>query len=213
MLLRRDFLVIAALAFALYEPAAASREPIVGDASVSYSAVRAVTIDGKTYTGKVFHLPGQERNDQDIHGIAMDFILNLDENIGFVVLPELKTYVEFHIPRLLAELGPNRLRGKAVGEDRIAGLRATKYRLDYTASDGVRGEGYLWVSDNNIIVRIEGRVLRPRHAPMNIKMELTDLRLGAQDPSLFVPPRNMKEIPEEALQALLSLNLKLPGRK
>ena len=153
---------------------------IVGDASVSYSATRTVTVDGKNYPGKVFHTPGKEREDVDINGIPATFILDLDGSEGAVILPALVSYLEFPLPPLLAQLDRRRLNGKAVGEERLNGVGATKYRLDYTASDGTRGEGYLWLSRDNILLRIEGRVLRPHHRPMVLSMALSDRRFGPQ---------------------------------
>ena len=158
-------------------------------------------------------MPGKERHDEDVSGIELDFILDLDGAEGFIVVPGLHSYVSAHLPPILAELDRDRLMGMAAGEDRIAGLRATKYRLDYTASDGTHGEGFVWVGDDNILLKVEGRVDRARHKPLNIRMELSELRPGPQDAALFKPPEGMKRIPEEALQMLLNLNLKLPGQK
>jgi len=202
--------IVAVAALATMAGTAVAREPMVGDARIPYSAVRTVTLDGKTYSGKVFHEPGKERLDQSISGIELNFILDLEASAGFIVVPSLNSYVPFHPPALLAELNRSRLKGLAVGEERIAGMRATKYRIDYTASDGVHGDGFIWLGDDNILLRIDGRVERKTHKPMTIRMELSDIRPGPQNPALFNPPAGMKPIPEEALQTLLSLTMKLP---
>jgi hypothetical protein len=189
--------------FIATQPAAAA---IVGDASVSYTATRIVTVNGKDYPGKVFHRPGKERHDVDINGIPLTFILDLDDDRGVAILPALMSYVQFPLPPLLSELDRHRLDRKAVGEETIDGMRATKYRIDYVATDGTRGDGFLWLSRDNILLRIEGRIERRGHRkPLVVSMRLTDLRVGPQDGSLFKVPKGLRKIPEEALDLLLNM--------
>lgn len=192
--------------------AASAGAAIVGDASVSYSATRIVTVNGKDYVGTVFAVPGKQRHDVDINGIPISFIVDIARGKGAVVLPALHSYADFPLPPLLAELDRRRLDRHAVGEERIDGLRATKYRLDYTASDGTRGEGFLWLSRDNILLRIDGRIVRPRHRPMTVSMRLEDLNVGPQDAAVFQNFRGLHRLPYEALEMLLNLRAKERGR-
>jgi hypothetical protein len=205
MILRALFLAVLFVGPIAAEPALSA---VVGDASVPYSATRVVTVNGKVYEGKVFHTPGKQRHDVDIGGIPVSFILNIAERTGVIVLPALNSYFDFPLPPLLAELDRHRLDRKEVGEERIDGLRATKYRVDYTASDGTRGEGFVWLSRENILLKIEGRIQRPRHKPMRISMNLTDLKLGPQNADLFSIGRGLRRVPYEALELLLNLRTK-----
>ncbi|HEX4112773.1 MAG TPA: hypothetical protein VH020_09580 [Stellaceae bacterium] len=185
------------------QPAAAE---IVGDASVPYSATRTVTVNSKSYTGKVFHIPGKQRHDVDINGIPLSFILDLDGGRGVVILPALVSYIDFPLPPLLSELDRHRLDRKAVAEELVDGLRATKYRLDYIATDGTRGAGFLWLSHDNILLRIEGRIERRGHRkPMVVSMHLSDIKVGRQDRDLFRVPKGLHKIPAEALELLLNM--------
>lgn len=184
-----------------------ARAVVVGDASVPYSADRIVTVNGKEYVGKIYAVPGKQRHDVDINGVAVSFILDVGEDRGLIVVPGVNSYVDFSLPPLLAELDRHRLDRHAVGEERIDGLRATKYRLAYTASDGTRGEGFIWLSRDNILLRIEGRILRPRHRPMTISMRLEDLKFGPQDEVLFRIHKGMRKFPYEALEMLLDLRI------
>jgi hypothetical protein len=187
------------------------RAAIVGDASVPYSATRIVTIDGKTFRGKVFHTPGKQRHDVDINGIPFTFILNIADRSGAVVLPALNAYVDFPLPPLLRELDRRRLENRAAGEERIDGMQATKYRMNYTASDGVRGQGFVWLSRDNILLRLQGRILRPRHRPTIVSMHLQDLEMRPQAENLFIIPKGLKRLPYDALEVLL--NLRAPRLK
>ena len=185
---------------------------VVGDASVPYSATRIVTVNGKIYEGKVFHTPGKQRHDADINGIPMVFILDIAHRDGVVALPMLNSYVDIPLPPLMAELDRRKLERDAVGEDRVNGMRATKYRVDYTASDGSHGEGLIWLSRDNILLKLNGRITRAHHhKPMIVSMRLDDLKLGPQPKDLFLIHNGLHKIPYEALELLF--NMRAPKRR
>jgi hypothetical protein len=202
--------VLLLVAVALIAPPAAAA--IVGDAAVPYSATRTVIVDGKEYRGRVFAIPGKQRHDVDINGVELSFVLDIDGGAGIIAAPALHSYVDFPLPPLLAELDRRRLEGHEAGEETIAGLPATKYRLEYTASDGARGSGFLWLTRDNILLRVEGRIERPGHRPMTVTMRLENLRLGPQDNKLFQISNGLKKLPYQALEMLLNLRLKAHRR-
>ena len=74
------------------------------DAPISFSATRTVTIDGKPYTGLMFHEPGRERDEQKLGAMEMAFILDSQSSQGFLVVPSVKTYVTFPFPPMLSAL-------------------------------------------------------------------------------------------------------------
>ena len=209
MRLGKIFVISAVLTFAAF---GAARAAIVGDARVSYSATRSVTVDDKSYSGRTFHIPGHQRHDQAINGFEQEVILDLPSRHGWFILPKMTTYVDFPLPKILTELDEKHLAGKAVGEEAVRGVPTTKYHLTYTASDGVAGEGNLWRSRDNILMRIDANFTRPGHRPTHIHEELSDLRLGPQDPKLFKLPPNMVKLPAEALEPLLSSMGKFSGK-
>jgi hypothetical protein len=195
------------LALVLIAPGQA-KAAIVGDTSVPYSATRIVIVDGKEYRGRVFAVPGKQRHDVEINGLELRFLLDIAGGAGVIAAPGLHSYVDFPLPPLLAELDRRRLEGHEAGEERIAGLPAVKYRLVYTASDGSRGMGFLWLSSDNILLRIDGRIERPGHRPMTVTMRLENLQLGPQDDELFHISSGLKKLPYQALEMLLNLRLK-----
>jgi hypothetical protein len=201
--MRRWIIVLSLLVLAA-APARA-RVALLGDAAVAYSAERTVTINGRTYTGTVFHIPGRDRDEQEIQGIAEVIILDAAEKQGFLFLPMLKTYVTFAFPPLMAELGDPTLRRSPVGQEMVNGVRTTRYRIDHVAADGSRARGFLWVSARGVLMRLDGTVTRPHGGrPMQLRMELANLAIGPQDPALFQLPPGLVELPSGMLQALLS---------
>jgi hypothetical protein len=192
-----------ALAFAAALPAQAAA--LLGDASISYSAERTVTVDGKSYTGMVFHRPGQERHEQEMQGFAEVILLDAAKKQGLLVLPGLKTYIAFGFPALMAELDDPRLRRAAVGQETVNGIRTTKYRIDHTAADGSRASGFAWVSAQGVLMRIDGTVTRSGGGrPIALHMELANLAVGPQKSSLFELPPGLIQLPTGAFQSFFS---------
>ena len=58
----------------------------LGDAQIGFSADRTLVIDGQTYRGKIWTMPGKERHEQVIQGFQPVFILRADSPFGEIVL-------------------------------------------------------------------------------------------------------------------------------
>ena len=54
----------------------------LGDARVGFSAERVLVINGQSYVGKMWHMPGEQRHDQNLPAIKPIFILRADSAIG-----------------------------------------------------------------------------------------------------------------------------------
>jgi hypothetical protein len=174
------------------------------DAPISFSAMRTVTIDGKPYTGPMFHEPGRERDEQKIGAMDMTFILDSQSSQGFLVVPSIKTYVNFPFPPMLLALVDAEMdKQKPVGEEMIDKTPTTKYRVEKTTSDGSHGEGFVWVSKRGVLMRLDGLVTSPSGHKTKIAVKLADVKEGPQRPELFAPPVGMNELPFQALAPLL----------
>ena len=203
-LLRRPALVSLLAAVLLASPGVAAAA-MLGDAALSYSALRTVTVAGRSYSGLVFHVPGHERHEQEIAGIAEVILLDAAAKEGVLLLPFLKAYVDFAFPPLMAELDDPGLRRTPLGQEAVNGMRTTKYRIDHTAADGSRAEGFAWVSAEGLLMRIDGIFFRAgstRGTP--ITMELSHVKPGPQERRLFQLPPGLFQLPSAALQAFLT---------
>jgi hypothetical protein len=197
----RSFLLATALLIALVAPAGAA---MVGDASVPFRAQRSVTVDGRVYTGTLFHTPGHQRHDQDMFGMHEEFLLDTGAAEGDLVLPALKTYVEFPFPAMMADLASPDLLGAPVGSETIATIRTTKYRIDHRAPDGSHATGFLWESREGILMKLDVSIVRAHGGkPLTIAMALSHVEFGPQDPALFALPANYAKLPAEAIAPLL----------
>jgi hypothetical protein len=181
-----------------------ARAAMLGDASVPYRAERTVTVDGRTYSGPVMNVPGHQRHEQDLLGMHEVFLLDIKEARGFLVLPSVRTYLEFPFPPLMAELDAPDLLRRPVGPETVAGIATTKYRVDHTAQDGSRAQGFVWVTRTGILMKLEASVTRAHGGrPMEIAMALSQVATGPVDPALFQLPQGLMRLPADALGPLL----------
>jgi hypothetical protein len=108
----------------------------LGDARVGFSAERVLVIDGQRYLGKMWHMPGEQRHEQELPAIKPVFILRAGDTRGEVVLPQLHTIVEIPLPEELSILNnPNLLR-RPVGQETVNGIITTKYAVEKDLAAG-----------------------------------------------------------------------------
>jgi hypothetical protein len=195
-------LVLATLAALANGAPAAAR--MLGDPGVPFSADRVLTVGDRSFAGKVFAVPGSQRHEQMVEGVPQVIILHGSEAKGWLVLPGLNSFVEFGFAKAVTELSDSDLLSTKVGEEVIDGQRTTKYRVEHTARDGTMVDGYLWQTKDGIPMRLDG-MYTPANGgkPTPVRMELSHVRLGPQDASLFVIPQNMVKLPAGALGPLL----------
>ena len=200
---RIAFLLVAFLALL----AGPTRAADLLDAPMSFSATRTVTVNGKVYTGPMFHMPGHERHEQALLGMQEVFLLDNQQSAAMLVMSALKTEVDFPFPPLMTSLLDPSLVKSAVGEETIDDIPATKYRVAKTAPDGTRGEGFLWISRRGVLLKIDGAVTAPGGHRTVIQMVLSEVKEAPQPPALFTPPEGFSKLPAEALAPLLGWKL------
>jgi hypothetical protein len=189
--------------------ASVSSAATLSDAKVGFSADRLLVINGKSYHGKMWNMPGKERHEQDMNGIPAAFVLRTDTPIGDLVLPKLHTTVEFVLPPELRLFDDPRLNKTPVGHEAVNGVPTTKYDIAVTVPEG-HGSGNLWLSDQGIPMKLEGSFTRASGRVATLHWELTQVHLGPQPDSLFQSPQGFSKLPAEALGPLLGLQLKPP---
>jgi hypothetical protein len=179
----------------------------LGEAKIGFSADRILVVDGKTYRGRMWTMPGQERHEQNLNGIPAAFVLHGDTPIADLVLPGLHTVVEFLLPPELHLFADPRLTRKPVGHETVNGIATTKYAVDETVPEG-HGEGFLWLGDNGIPMKLDGAFTHSSGRVTHLHWELDHVKLGPQPAALFQPPHEYSKLPAEALVPLLGLKLK-----
>jgi hypothetical protein len=181
------------------------------DAQIGFSADRILVVDGRTYQGKIWAMPGRERHEQAIQGLRPVFLLRSDSRFGEIVLAGIKTIVQFEIPLELKVLAIPELKKNPVGPDTVNGIATTKYAIDKTVAEG-HAKGTLWLSRDGIPMRLAGTFTAPKGKVSTVLWELKRVKTGPQPATLFEAPTGMSKLPPEAIAPLLGLRFKNPTR-
>ena len=200
------------IAFLLAVLAAPALAETLGDARVGFSAERVLVINGQSYVGRMWHMPGEQRHEQDLPALRPIFILRAGTTIGDIILPKLHTVVEFALPKELSILGDPNLLRKPVGQETVNGIATTKYEVDEEKPQG-RAVGSLWLSEEGIPMKCDARVTTDKGKVSTIRWELRNVKIGAQDAALFEIPHGYAKLPPEAAAPLLGMRLARPSAK
>jgi hypothetical protein len=184
----------------------------LGDARVGFSAERVLIINGQSYVGRMWHMPGEQRHEQDLAALRPIFILRAGTTIGDIILPKLHTVVEFALPKELSILGDPNLLRKPVGQETVNGIATTKYEVDEEKPQG-RAVGVLWLSEEGIPMKCDASLATDKGKVSTIRWELRHVKIGTQDPALFEIPHDYAKLPPEAAAPLLGMRLARPSAK
>jgi hypothetical protein len=191
--------------------AGAVRAATLGEAQIGFTADRTLVIDGRTYQGKIWAMPGKERHEQAIQSFRPIFLLRADSPLGEIVLPQLKTIVQFALPPELRILGTSDLKKHPVGQENVNGIATTKYAIDDDVPEG-HATGTLWLSRDGIPMRLDGSLAKQNGKVSTVRWELSHVRIGPQPAALFEAPQGFSKLPPEAIAPLLGLKLKSAAR-
>jgi hypothetical protein len=189
----------------------AVRAATLGDSQIGFSADRTLVIDGRSYLGKIWAMPGKERHEQAIQAFRPIFLLRTGSPLGEAVLPELKTVFQFALPPELRVFDAPALKKHPVGQETVNGIATTKYAIDESVPEG-RATGTLWLSPDGIPMRLAGSFTRQGGKVSTVHWELTHVKIGPQPASLFEAPLGFSKLPPEAIAPLLGLKLKSASR-
>jgi hypothetical protein len=182
----------------------------LGNARVGFSAERILIINGQSYVGNMWHMPGEQRHEQDLPALKPVFILRADSTIGDVILPQLHTVVEFALPKELSLLSNPDLLREPVGRETVNGLATTKYAVTESSPTG-RTTGSLWLSSDGIPMKCEAKFEASNHKVSTLYWELRHVKIGKQDAALFELPYGYAKLPPEAAAPLLGMRIGRPA--
>jgi len=183
----------------------------LGDPQTGFAADRTLVIDGRSYLGKIWAMPGRERHEQAIQAFRSIFLLRTGSALGEAILPELKTIFQFTLPPELRVLDAPALKKHPLGQEAVNGIATTKYAIDEMLPEG-HASGTLWLSRDGILMRLNGSFTRQSGKISTINWELNHVRIGTQPAALFEEPSGFSKLPPEALAPLLGLKLKSPAQ-
>lgn len=184
----RSVLSVAAIVFMSPGTSWAEDMPVP---KVGYSADSFMETEEATIEGTVYSAPGKERREMYVGGEKSIMIIRRDKNVMWNLMPEERMYMEMGLSQA-------RQRGKdisgysieeqtVVGTESLNGMETTKHRVIMSRPDGSKFGGFMWLTDDGILVKMDA-IGKEKGSRTRIKTELTNIRVGSQDPALFEVP-------------------------
>lgn len=184
--------VLLAMTVSVAGPAHAAADP-VRKPKVSFSGDMVVKRPGKrTLNIRLYYSATHIRMDVTFLKRSLVTIVDMLKRESIMLLPHRREYLKLPssartraaIDRLVGVQGNL----KPVGPEKIGGIATTKYQMTTKTAAGTRFDGYIWLTDDNIMVQSIGKTPRG-----TIHISMRNLRRGKINPALFVVPSGYTE--------------------
>jgi len=182
MKLLRSFNLVLASALLLPAMSVAAPPP---EPKVEYSADSTMESEGgMTMKSRVYHAPGKQRMEMGGEGGNVT-IMRRDKKVMWQLMGDM--YMEMPMNQ---SQDPHDMdvQMTTVGEETINGIKTTKSKVIATKKDGSKFGGFFWTTKDGITVKMD-LLSKEGDKKMRMSQELTNLKVGKQDPKLFeIPP-------------------------
>ncbi|MBI5886648.1 MAG: DUF4412 domain-containing protein [Deltaproteobacteria bacterium] len=163
---------------------------------VEYSALNVMETEQAAIQGMVYSGRGKTRNEMEMGGAKSISIIRKDKKVVWTLMPDQNMYMETPFTGNTGKeeaLTDMDVEQSVVGEETVNGVKATKYKMIATRKDGTKLGGFSWVTKEGIVVKAD-MIAKDGKSKTRIKMELKDLKIGRQDPSLFELPAGYNKL-------------------
>ena len=188
------FVVAAAFVIAGVAQAAGPARP-----QVEYSADSELETSEISMKGHVNYAPTRERREMVIEpgGNKMIMITRQDKKVAWTLMPSEKMYMEMSLAKSGAQdktdLSQYKIEQTVIGPETVNGMPTTKSKIIMTGPKGDKMGGFMWVTKENIMVKMDAIAIDKKEK-MRFKTELTNIKVGKQDASLFEVPAGYSKI-------------------
>jgi hypothetical protein len=161
---------------------------------VEYSADSIMETQGMTVTSKVFHAENKDRMEMKVQGANNIMINRMDKKLAWVLMPDQKMYMETNLEegkKKSNDINNCQIDQQQLGSESVNGLKTTKNKIAMSCPDGLKYNGSMWVTKEGIMVKMDS-VAKTDKGDIAFKMELKNLNIARQDPSLFEIPAGYK---------------------
>jgi outer membrane lipoprotein-sorting protein len=177
----------------LAAPAAMAATPM--SSTAEYSADSSMETEFGAMKSKIYHAPNKERREMSQGGENMIMILRQDKKIMWNVMPSQRMYMEMALQgggdnrQGGADINNYNIEQTVVGEETVNGVKTTKSKviMKPKSGNGTKMGGFMWITKDGIPVKTDV-IAVDGNKKARMKLELTNLKVGKQDPGLFEPP-------------------------
>jgi hypothetical protein len=164
---------------------------------VEYSADSALETAEVSMKGHVYYTPTRERREMVMGsgGDKMITITRRDKNVSWTLMPAEKMYMESNIAKSKSrdDLSGYKIEQTVVGPETVNGVSTTKNKIIMTGPKGEKMGGFMWTTKENIVVKMDAIAI-DKNQKHRFKNELTNLKVGKQDPKLFDVPAGYEKM-------------------
>jgi hypothetical protein len=157
---------------------------------VEYSADSTMESQGMTMTSKVFQAENKYRMEMKVQGANNIVINRMDKKLSWILMPDQKMYMENSLEegkKKSNDINDCKIEQQQLGSEVVNGLKTTKNKIAMSCPDGLKYNGSMWVTKDGIMVKMDS-VAKTDKGDIPFKMELKNINIAKQDPSLFEIP-------------------------
>ena len=192
MKITRMLLMSAAMVIAGAVQAASPSPP-----QVEYSADSVLETAEVSMKGHVNYTPTRERREMVMSsgGDKMITITRHDKKVAWTLMPSEKMYMEASIAQAKSkeDLSSYKIEQTVIGPETVNGVSTTKSKIIMTGPKGEKMGGFMWTTKENIVVKMDAIAIDKKQKH-RYKTELTNLKVGKQDPKLFEVPAGYEKM-------------------
>jgi hypothetical protein len=164
---------------------------------VEYSADSVIETAEVSMKGRVHYAPTRERREMVMGrgGDKMITITRHDKKVAWTLMPAEKMYMETSIAKSKSkdDLSSYKIEQTVVGPDTVNGVSTTKSKIIMTGPKDEKMGGFMWTTKENIVVKMDAIAIDKKQKH-RYKTELTNLKVGKQDPKLFEVPAGYEKM-------------------
>ena len=147
--------------------------------------------------GRVYYTPARERREMVMGsgGDKMITIVRHDTKTSLTLMPSEKMYMETKLSQAKDkdDLSSYKIEQTVVGPEMVNGVSTTKSKIIMTGPKGEKMGGFMWTTRENIVVKMDAIAIDKKQKH-RFKSELTNLKVGKQDPKLFEVPAGYEKM-------------------
>jgi hypothetical protein len=184
-------MLVALIGLITFAASASSQAAPINRPQAEYSADATVENEEGTMKQKIFVTPTKERKEMLTgSGEGAVQIFRYDNKVMWMLMPSEHMYMEYPIgggPSKGSDSSQWTYEDTAMGEETLNGMKVTKYKTIATSTDGKKYGGFSWRTKEGINLK-QDLLYKEGNEKKRMLTELTNLKVGNQDPKLFEIP-------------------------
>ena len=162
-----------------------------------YSADSTIQSEEGAMQQKIYATPTKDRKEMLTGaGDGAVQIFRYDTKVMWMLMPSEKMYMEYPFGQKPQGQGSDTSQwtyeDTAMGEETLENVKVTKYKTIATSTDGKKYGGFSWRTKEGINIK-QDLLYKEGNEKKRMLIELTNLKIGKQDPKLFEIPEGFNK--------------------